>query len=100
MEAHWFEFAVISAIFALGNIYFGHFEEHTPKWRRAAKFALISCFAVTLSVVAGRIWFYLLLGCMGVLFAVVHGWWLPKQGIHGLSGEPKERYYRLRGWKR
>lgn len=100
METLWFELAIISTIFAIGNIYFGHFEEHTPKWRRTAKFVLISCFAVALSAIAGRIWFYLLLVCIGVIFVVVHGWWLPKQGIHGLTGEPKERYYRLRGWKR
>jgi hypothetical protein len=30
---------------------------------------------------------------------VIHGWWLPKQGIHPLTAEPKERYYKLRGWK-
>jgi hypothetical protein len=99
METQWFEFAVISAIFAVGNIYFGHFEEQTPKWRRTAKFVLINGFAITLSAIAGRIWFYLLLGCMGVMFAIVHGWWLPRHGIHGLTGEPKERYYQLRGWK-
>ena len=100
METHWFELAVISTIFAIGNVYFGHFEEHTPKWRRAAKFVLVSGFAVTLSAIAGRVWFYLWLGLLGVIFVVVHGWWLPKQGIHGLTGEPKERYDQLRGWKR
>jgi hypothetical protein len=27
-------------------------------------------------------------------------WWLPKHGINGLTGEPKDKYYELRGWKR
>lgn len=99
MEAYWFEIAIISSIFALGNILFGHFEERTPKWRRVAKFLLISSLAVALSALAGRVWFYVMLGGISGLFAVVHGWWLPKHGIHGLTGEPKERYYQLRGWK-
>ena len=30
----WYEIAIISAVFAIGNILFGHFEEMTPKWRR------------------------------------------------------------------
>ena len=78
METHWVEVAIISTIFAVGNIYFGHFEEHTPKWRRTAKFMLISGFAVALSAIAWRVWFYLWLGSIGVIFIVVHGWWLPK----------------------
>jgi hypothetical protein len=24
--------------------------------------------------------------------------WLPKQGVNGWTGEPKEKYYQLRGW--
>jgi hypothetical protein len=30
---------------------------------------------------------------------IIHGWWLPKKGINGLTAEPKEKYYELRGWK-
>ena len=30
---------------------------------------------------------------------MIHGWWLPRQGINGFTGEPKEKYYALRGWK-
>ena len=29
---------------------------------------------------------------------IIHGWWLPTKGINGLTGEPKEKYYALRGW--
>jgi len=29
----------------------------------------------------------------------VHVWWLPRHGINGWTGEPKEKYYALRGWK-
>jgi hypothetical protein len=30
---------------------------------------------------------------------VVHAWWLPKHGVNGWTGEPKERYYELIGVK-
>jgi hypothetical protein len=95
----WFEIAVIMGIFAFGNILFGHFEEQTPKWRRVAKVFLVTGLAVGISAVAGKAGFYALLAAFAAFFAVVHGWWLPKQGIHPLTAEPKERYYKLRGWK-
>ena len=31
---------------------------------------------------------------------VVHMWWLPKHGVNGWTGEPKDKYYALRGWDR
>lgn len=94
----WFEIAVMASLFAVGNILFGHFEERTPKWRRVAKFVLLTALATAISARAGRAWFWAFLGAMFALVFVVHGWWLPRQGIHPLTGEPKERYYRLRGW--
>ncbi|MBX9853357.1 MAG: hypothetical protein K2X86_16550 [Cytophagaceae bacterium] len=30
----WFEIAIVSIIFAIGNILMGHFEDQTPKIRR------------------------------------------------------------------
>jgi len=28
----------------------------------------------------------------------VHAIWLPSKGINGWTGEPKDKYYELRGW--
>lgn len=28
----------------------------------------------------------------------VHGFWLPRNGVSGWTGEPREKYYALRGW--
>lgn len=39
-ESLWFEIAVVSIIYALGNIVMGHFEEQTPKIRRVGKYLL------------------------------------------------------------
>jgi hypothetical protein len=97
----WFEVAVVMTIFAFGNIFFGHFEERTPKWRRALKIPLFVGLVLAISSTAGRAWamgFLVVAGLIPLL--VVHGWWLPKHGVNGWTGEPKETYYKLRGWDR
>jgi hypothetical protein len=99
MHTLWFEVAVMASIFAVGNIVFGHFEAGTPKWRRVAKFFVMTGVAVAISAFAGRVWFWTFLAVLFAFVLVVHGLWLPKQGIHPLTGEPRERYYRMRGWK-
>ena len=94
----WFEVAVVMTIFAFGNIFFGHFEERTPKWRRILKFFLMTGVVALISATAGRAWSVALVGTLLGVVAVIHGWWLPKHGIHGLTAEPREKYYALRGW--
>ena len=97
----WYEVAIISLIFAIGNIFFGHFEEHTAKWKKFLKIFLFIGISLLISFFAGRTWFHIFLGIMvlGVLF--IHLWWLPyKKGINGWTGEPKDKYYELRGWKK
>ncbi len=99
MDTLWFEIAIVSTIYGIGNVLFGHFEIGTPKWRRVSKLFVLWLISVAISYYAGRIWFFMFLGVMLVAAAVVHFWYLPKHGIHPLTAEPKERYYRLRGWK-
>lgn len=95
----WFEIAVVSAIYAVGNMVFGHFEERTPKWRRVGKYLLTLIIVIGLSVYVGRWAGMSLLGFMIVLFVYIHGYYLPqKKGINGFTGEPKRRYYAFRGW--
>ena len=95
----WFEIAIITSIFAVGNILFGHFEERTPKWRRVAKLLLVVGLTILITRTLGRIWVYVLLALMFLAFLLIHGWWLPKNGINGWTAEPKEKYYTFRGWK-
>jgi hypothetical protein len=94
----WLEAAVISTMFAVGNIVFGHFEERTPKWRRLAKLALVMAVALGISAFFGRTWFWVFLAVGALPPLYIHLWWLPSQGINGWTGEPKEKYYALRGW--
>jgi len=95
MTSAWFDVAVMSSCLLVGHIVFGHFESHRPKWRRLLKAALFIGLTVTLAQTAGRAWAY---GWMvPLLFFVVwiHGVWLPRHGINGLTGEPRDRYLAL-----
>lgn len=95
----WFEVSVVATGFAIGNILFGHFEEGTPKWRRLLKFVIVVGLTVGTSSLAGRRWAFLILALALIAPLVIHLWWLPKHGINGWRGEPKDKYYELRGWK-
>ena len=97
---YWFELAVVFGITAIGIIFFGHFEERTPKWRRVVKLVLLAALGVAASATFGRVGFFVLLGVMSAAVVVIHAWWLPKRhGINGWTAEPREKYYALRGWK-
>jgi len=95
----WIDVAVMASLFAIGNILFGHFEEGTPKWRRVLKFFLMTGLIAFISATAGRAWSIALVGALFSVVLIVHAWWLPKKGINGFTGEPKDKYYALRGWK-
>ena len=83
----------------IGMIYFGHFEEMTPKWKRVLKFIAYTTVLCLISFFFGRTWFFVVLGIMLSLVVIVHAWYLPKKkGINGLTGEPRDKYYEFRGW--
>ena len=95
----WIDVAVMATLFALGNILFGHFEERTPKWRRVLKFFVMTTAVTAISATAGRAWSASFVAALLGIVAVIHGWYLPKHGINGFTGEPRDKYYALRGWK-
>lgn len=94
-ESAWFDVAIVMSIFAIGNILFGHFEEHNPKWRRILKVVITLSVTVGLAQTVGRFWAYLVLSLPLLGAAYVHLRWLPQHGINGWTGEPKEKYYEL-----
>jgi hypothetical protein len=95
----WFELAVMLGIYGAGNIFFGHFEERTPRWRKVVKLVFAVAVTIAVSSLAGRVWFFCLLAAVLLAVVWVHAWWLPRHGINGWTGEPRDRYYALRGWK-
>jgi hypothetical protein len=94
-DSLWFETAVVLGIFAVGNIVFGHFEQHHSPVRRLAKMALVLGITLALSATLGRSWGlgWLLLPLSAA--AVVHLRWLPMHGINGWTGEPRDQYLSL-----
>ena len=96
----WFEVAIVMTIVGVGSILFGHFEEHKPKWRRLVKVAIILAAVLTVSATLGRIWAFGLLALLLLVVLFLHAWWLPKHGVNGWTGEPRERYYELIGHKK
>jgi uncharacterized membrane protein YfcA len=100
MDSLWFEVAVVTSIFAFGSIFFGHFEERTARWRKVAKLVAFTAVVVALSAFLGREWAFAFLGLLLLLVIYIHAVWLPSKGINGWTGEPKDKYYELRGWKR
>lgn len=94
-ETLWFDLAVVFGIFAFGNVLFGHFEEHKPKGRRVLKVALFALVTVVLSLYGLRWVAFTLIGLLVLAGVYVHGIWLPRHGVNGLTGEPRDRYYDL-----
>lgn len=93
----WFDISLITGMFALGHIFFGHFEVHTPKWRKVAKLILFICLVVIITSTIGRIWTLGFLGVMILAVIIIHAVVLPAKGINGWTGEPREKYYKMRG---
>ena len=94
----WFEVSVVTIFYQLGTMYFGHFEERSPKWRKVAKYIVTLIIIITISVYAGRTVAMIVLGASIIPIVYIHGIVLPKKGINGWTGEPKSKYYDMRGW--
>jgi len=100
-ESLWFEVAIVSIIYALGNILMGQFEERTSKFRRVGKYILTLVIVCGISLFSSRTAAMIFLGVFIFPLLYVHGYFLPKKkGINGWTGEPKSKYYDFRGWNK
>ena len=95
IDSPWFDVAVVMSIFAFGNIVFGHFEQHRPVWKRVLKVLIVVGVTVLVANTFGRAYAYALLAVPLTGAAYVHLVWLPKHGINGLTGEPRDKYLEL-----
>jgi hypothetical protein len=93
------DLAVVAALLVLGNIRFRHFDPKKPVWRRVVK--TLAALAVTgiISYYFGRAGVLIAIGIALLPVIYVHAIWLPRHGVNGWTGEPREKYYALRGWK-
>jgi hypothetical protein len=88
----WMAVAITAMIFAVGNILFGHFEERKPKWKRVTKVVLVLGLVAAISAAAEPAWGLAPVALMVVAAAAIHLWWLPRHGINGWTGKPKDKY--------
>jgi hypothetical protein len=94
----WFEISIVTIFILIGNIYFGHFEERSPRWRALLKYLVTLTIVILISIYVGRVYALGLLALGLIPVAYVHAVLLPRKGINGLTGEPKKKYYEFRGW--
>jgi hypothetical protein len=96
----WIDVAAVAAIFAVGNIVFGHFEQETPKWRRVLKFAIITSLTGLIASAGGHGWSAAFVATIATAGLTAHFVILRRHGINPWTAEPKDKYYALRGWTR
>ncbi len=92
-DSLWFEVAVVTIFFLLGHIFFGHFEERSPKGRKLLKYVATLVVIISISIFSGRTTVIILLVVSLIPVFYIHGILLPKKGINGWTGEPKSKYY-------
>jgi hypothetical protein len=92
------DIAMVVLLLLAGNLAFRHFEPHMPLWRRLIKALLILLAAGIISHYFGRKGVLIALGLAMLPVIFVHAIWLPRHGVNGWTGEPREKYYALRGW--
>lgn len=95
IDTRWFDVALIMSIFAVGNVLFGRFEEHKSRSRRLLKVAIILGVALAVAEIWGRSVEFAVLAILLIGAGYVHAWWLPKHGVNGWTGEPRDKYLAL-----
>ncbi len=89
---------VAALLLLVGNIAFRHFEPLMPLWRRVLKTLLILAVTALVSHYFGRTGVLIAFGIALIPVIRIHGIVLPRNGINGLTGEPRARYHEFRGW--
>lgn len=96
--AYW-DLLVGVALYSIGLTIFNPFEIKTPFRKRISKFVGFMVIAAVLSLNLGKLWSMVWIVGMFVAGLSFHFYWTRKHGISFWRPDPKEKYYRLRGWK-
>jgi hypothetical protein len=89
---------MMAVLLLAGNVLFRHFEPRMPLWRRLLKALAALGATAILSYYFGRTGVLIGLGMALLPVIYIHAIWLPRHGVNGWTGEPREKYYALRGW--
>jgi hypothetical protein len=92
------DLALVAAILAFGNVKFRRFDPKLPLSRRIMKTVIALAITAIISHYFGTKGVLIALGIVAIPLVYVHGIWLPRHGVNGWTGEPREKYYELRGW--
>ncbi len=93
----WLDMLILLFGCIVGNIVFNNFAKHLPVYRRVLKYVVLFSVLGAIGLLLGRIVFWSVIGLMVVGLAILHGWWLPRNGVNGLTAEPRDRYLALIG---
>ena len=99
-ERIYLDIGIAVAACIVANVVYNNFERHLPAPRRVAKGAVMFAILGTLGFVLGRAVFWSVIGLMTVGQLILHAWWFPKNGVNGLTAEPRDRYLELIAGKR
>src|SRR5215831_16512280 len=88
----------VAIVLLFGNIAFRHFDPKLPLWRRLLKTGVALAVTALISHYFGRTGVVVAAGIVLFPLIYVHGIWLPRHGVNGWTGEPRAKYYALRGW--
>jgi len=92
------DITIVAVVLAIGNVAFRHFEPQKPLWRRLLKILVALALTAVISYYFGRTGVVIAVAIAMLPVIYIHGIWLPRHGVNGWTGEPRERYYALRGW--
>jgi len=94
----WLDLAVFLFLLLISHILIGHFEDYKPKWRRILKVILGMALLIAAITAFGRVWTWgAFIATIAIGGVIVHCWWLPRHGINGWTGEPRQKYLELVG---
>lgn len=80
----------VGLLLVTGGILFHRFDLQTPVWMRVLKAVLALIATALVSERFGHAGVLLLATVLMIPVVVVHGWWLPRKGINGWTGQPRD----------
>ncbi len=90
--------ASVAVVLAIGNVLFWHFDPRLALRKRAMKVLVALAVTAVLSYFFGHLGAAVGFALSALPVVYVHAIWLPRHGVNGWTGEPREKYYALRGW--